>query len=69
MKKRKTYDFNCSYEVLKLCKLYRVISNIAWIIVLFALIEPRILVPAFCLSLLVFLNRRVKISYKTSIFL
>lgn len=67
--KNKTYAFEYSDEIRKICKPYRIISNIAWIIVIIALMAPRILLPAFLISLLMFLSEKMKISWRVSTFL
>lgn len=67
--KNKVYEFEYSDEIRKICKPYRMISNVAWIIVIIALMEPRILLPSFLISLLMFLSERMKMSWRVSTFL
>ena len=68
-KRNKIYEFEYSDSIREICKPYRIISNVAWIIVVIALVEPRILLPAFLLSLLMFLTKKMKRSWRVSTFI
>lgn len=68
-KKREIYEFDYSDEVRELCKLYMITSNVAWVIVIFALIKPIIVLPSFIISLLLFTTNKMKVSWRTSTFL
>lgn len=67
--RNKIYDFEYSDSINKLCRPYRIISNVAWIVVVIGLVEPRILLPAFILSLLSFLTKKMKNSWRVSTFI
>ena len=57
-RKNRVYDLKYSDDISKICKPYKIASNIAWIVVVIALVEPRVLLPTFLLSLLMFLSKR-----------
>lgn len=67
--KDKIYEFKYSNSISELCKPYRIISNVAWVVVVIALVEPRILLPTFILSLLMFLTKKMKVSWRISTFI
>lgn len=67
--KDKIYEFEYSDSISELCKPYRIISNVAWVVVVIALVEPRILLPTFILSLLMFLTKKMKASWRISTFI
>lgn len=68
-RKNRVYDLKYSDEISEICKPYKIASNIAWIVVVIALVEPRVLLPTFLLSLLIFLSKKMKVSWRVSIFL
>lgn len=68
-RKNRVYDLKYSDDISKICKPYKIASNIAWIVVVIALVEPRVLLPTFLLSLLMFLSKKMKVSWRVSTFL
>ncbi|EIW6613406.1 hypothetical protein MF669_000890 [Clostridium perfringens] len=68
-RKNRVYDLKYSDDISKICKPYKLASSIAWIVVVIALIEPRVLLPTFLLSLLMFLSKKMKVSWRVSTFL
>ena len=68
-RKNRVYDLKYSDDISKICKPYKIFSNIAWIVVVIALVEPRVLLPTFLLSLLIFLSKKMKVSWRVSTFL
>lgn len=68
-RKNRVYDLKYSNDISKICKPYKIASNIAWIVVVIALVEPRVLLPTFLLSLLMFLSKKMKVSWRVSTFL
>lgn len=46
-RKNRVYDLKYSDDISKICKPYKIASNIAWIVVVIALVEPRVLLPTF----------------------
>lgn len=70
-RKNRVYDLKYSDDISKICKPYKIVSNIAWIVVVIviALVEPRVLLPTFLLSLLMFLSKKMKVSWRVSTFL
>ena len=41
-RKNRVYDLKYSDDISKICKPYKIASNIAWIVVVIALVEPRV---------------------------
>ena len=68
-RKNRVYNLKYSDDISKICKPYKIVSNIAWIVVVIALVEPRVLLPTFLLSLLMFLSKKMKVSWRVSTFL
>ncbi|MDM0496473.1 hypothetical protein QTH19_04465 [Clostridium perfringens] len=68
-RKNRVCDLKYSDDISEICKPYKIASNIAWIVVVIALVEPRVLLPTFLLSLLIFLSKKMKVSWRVSIFL
>ena len=68
-RKNRVYNLKYSDDISKICKPYKIASNIAWIVVVIALVEPRVLLPTFLLSLLMFLSKKMKVSWSVSTFL
>ena len=63
-RKNRVYDLKYSDDISKICKPYKIASNIV-----IALVEPRVLLPTFLLSLLMFLSKKMKVSWRVSTFL
>lgn len=68
-RKNRVCDLKYSDDISKICKPYKIASNVAWIVVVIALVEPRVLLPTFLLSLLIFLSKKMKVSWRVSTFL
>ncbi|PWX09292.1 hypothetical protein ELS18_04710 [Clostridium perfringens] len=68
-RKNRVYDLKYSDDISKICKPYKIVSNVAWFVVVIALVEPRVLLPTFLLSLLIFLSKKMKVSWRVSTFL
>ena len=68
-RKNRVCDLKYSDDISEICKPYKIASNIAWIVVVIALVEPRVLLPTFLLSLLIFLSKKMKVSWRVSTFL
>lgn len=68
-RKNRIYDLKYSDDISKICKPYKLASSMAWIVVVIALVEPRVLLPTFLLSLLMFLSKKMKVSWRVSTFL
>lgn len=68
-RKNRVCDLKYSDDISEICKPYKIVSNIAWIVVIIALVEPRVLLPTFLLSLLIFLSKKMKVSWRVSTFL
>ena len=68
-RKNRVCDLKYSDDISEICKPYKIASNIAWIVVVIALVEPRVLLPNFLLSLLIFLSKKMKVSWRVSTFL
>lgn len=58
-----------SNKIIEICKFYKLVSSIGFIIVIFSLIEPAILFPTFIISLLMFLSKKMRISWRVSTFI
>ncbi len=56
-RKNRVYDLKYSDDISKICKPYKIVSNVAWFVVVIALVEPRVLLPTFLLSLLIFFKQ------------
>ena len=68
-RKNRVYNLKYSDDISKICKPYKIASNIAGIVVVIAVVEPRVLLPTFLLSLLMFLSKKMKVSWRVSTFL
>ncbi|MCC5420431.1 hypothetical protein [Clostridium perfringens] len=68
-RKNRVYNLKYSDDISKICKPYKIASNISCIVVVIALVEPRVLLPTFLLSLLMFLSKKMKVSWRVSTFL
>ncbi|MGG5461938.1 hypothetical protein [Clostridium sp. B9] len=68
-KKAEVYEFEYSDQIRELCKFYMITTNIAWILVLFALVKPVIVLPSFIISLILFTTNKMKVSWRVSAFL
>lgn len=68
-RKNRVCDLKYSDDISEICKPYKIVSSVAWIVVVIALVEPRVLLPTFLLSLLIFLSKKMKVSWRVSTFL
>ncbi|WP_255993018.1 hypothetical protein [Clostridium perfringens] len=68
-RKNRVCDLKYSDGISEICKPYKIVSNVAWIVVVIALVEPRVLLPTFLLSLLIFLSKKMKVAWRVSTFL